>query len=396
MLKKEKTLTKTKALDPATEAVEEIELLMDKKGFLNAGKPVFDRLFGRDSLIASWQLLDWNPSVARATLEILSELQGTKVDLKREEEPGKIIHETDFRLKEHPGIKGFPFPYYGSVDSTPLYLIVFGFYFRKTHDEKFLAEHWTNILSAVDWMEGYGDMDGDLFLEYSQHNKHALLNQCWKDSAEYRIEKPIAIVEAQGYEYLALKESSRLARIMGDSILAKKLEDRAEKLKVIFNEKFWMKEEKFFALALDGKKKQKKVIASNVGHLLFTGIIDDRKTDLVVRRLFKKDLFTPRGIRTHSSYEPDFSPESYHLGSVWPHDNWIIAQGLKKLGYKKEYRALRFAIMKAHEEIGFLPEFYRVKDNHISLKSTNPKYPDMPCYPQAWSSGTLLNFLEEK
>jgi len=130
--------------------------------------------------------------------------------------------------------------------------------------------------------------------------------------------------------------------------------------------------------------------------LLFTGIIDERKLDPVVRRLFKKDLFTHRGIRTHSSYEPDFNPESYHLGAVWPHDNWIIAQGLKKLGYKKEYRALRLAIMKAHEEIGFLPEFYRVKGNETFLKSQNPKYPAMPCYPQAWSSGTLLNFVEEK
>lgn len=395
MLKKEKILTKAKVLDPETEAVEEIELLIDKKGFLKAGKPVFNRLFGRDSLIASWQLLDWDPSVARATLEILSELQGTKVDLKREEEPGKILHETDFKLKEHPGIKGFPFPYYGSVDSTPLYLIVFGFYFRKTHDEKFLTEHWTNILSAVDWMERYGDKDNDFFLEYTQNNKHALVNQCWKDSDEYKIEMPIAIVEAQGYEYLALKEVSRLCRTMDDSIFAKRLEERAEELKNTFNEKFWMKEEKFFALALDGKKKQKKVIASNAGHLLFTGIIDERKLDLVVRRLFKKDLFTPRGIRTHSSYEPDFSPESYHLGAVWPHDNWIIAQGLKKLGYKKEYRALKLAIMKAHEEIGFLPEFYRVKDHQTYLESENPKYSNMPCYPQAWSSGALLNFLEE-
>jgi glycogen debranching enzyme len=388
--------TKNKKYDLETGVVEEIKLLKDEKGFLKAGKPVFNRLFGRDSLIAAWQLLDYDPSVARATLEILSELQGTKIDKKREEEPGKIIHETDLELDEHPSIKGFPFPYYGSVDSTPLYLIVFGFYHRKTHDEKLLQEHWTNILSALDWMEKYGDSDGDLFLEYTQHNENALVNQCWKDSDEYKIEMPIAIVEAQGYEYLALKESSRLSRTMDDPILAKKLEERAAKLKEAFNKKFWMKDKKFFALALDGKKRQQKSITSNVGHLLFTGIIDERKLDLVVRRLFKKDLFTPCGIRTHSSFEPDFHPESYHLGAVWPHDNWIIAQGLKALGYRYEYLSLKKAIMRAHEEIGFLPEFYRVKENRAELKSEKPEYPSMPCYPQAWSSGALLNFLEEK
>lgn len=396
MTTKEKTFSKTKKSKLEEQVVEEIRQLKDEKGFLKAGQPVFNRLFGRDSLIAAWQLLDFDSNVAKATLEILSELQGDRVNKKREEEPGKILHETDLELEKHPDIPGFPFPYYGSVDSTPLYLIVFAFYFRKTGDEEFLNAHWENILQAISWMEKYGDLDGDLFLEYVQHNKNALVNQCWKDSDEYKIEMPIAIVEAQGYEYLALKEISRLARIKDDPTLAERLEERAENLKLAFNNKFWMADKEFFALALDGGKKQKKSITSNPGHLLFTGIIDDRKVALTVRRLFKKDLFTSRGIRTHSSFEPDFHPESYHLGAVWPHDNWIIAQGLKKLGYKREYRALKMAIMKAHKEIGFLPEFYRVKEDKAELKSEKPEYPSMPCYPQAWSSGTLLNFLEEK
>lgn len=169
------------------EAVREINQLKDKKGFLRAGKPLYNHLFGRDSLISAWQLLGWDPGVAKATLEILSELQGTKVDEKREEEPGKIIHETDARFKEHPSRKGFPFPYYGAVDSTPLYLIVFGLYFKKTKDEKFLVDHWHNILLALDWMKEYGDKDGDLFLEYKQHNKHAIKSQCWKDTDKYEI-----------------------------------------------------------------------------------------------------------------------------------------------------------------------------------------------------------------
>ena len=391
-----KNPARTKVLDLKTEATTEIELLLDKKGYLNAGRPGFNRLFGRDSLIASWQLLNWDSNIAKATLEILSELQGDKIDLMREEEPGKIIHETDFNYHEHPRVPGFPFPYYGSVDSTPLYLILFGFYYRKTHDEKFLDKHWVNILSAVTWMEKYGDKDQDSFLEYTQNNKKALSNQCWKDSGEYAITNPVAVVEVQGYKYLALKEVSYLAKTRGDVVFAERLENSAKKLKTAFNEKFWMEKEGFFALALDGNKKQHKPIASNAGHLLFTGIIDDNKVDLVVKRLFKKDLFTSRGIRTHSSLEPDFNYESYQLGAVWPHDNWIIAQGLKKLGYKKEYQQLREAIMKAHDEIGFLPEFYRIKDDKISLKSMNPNFPVVPCYPQAWASGTLLNFVNEK
>ena len=389
-------LVKPKYKNPKEQAAKEIASLKDEKGFLYAGQPVFNRLFGRDSLIAAWQLLDHDLSVAKATLAILSDLQGDEIDEQREEEPGKIIHETDLGLEEHPDIPGFPFPYYGSVDSTPLYLIVFGFYFQKTRDELFPHRHWGNILAAIDWIENYGDKDKDLFLEYAQHNKNALVNQCWKDSDEYKMEMPIAIVEAQGYQYLALLESARLARIMDETGIAKKLEERAGRLKKAFNEKFWMEDKKFFALALDGKKVQQRAITSNVGHLLFTGIIDKEKVDLVVRRLFQKDLFTPRGIRTHSAFEPDFHPESYHLGAVWPHDNWIIAQGLKRLGYKHEYIALRRAIMKAHEEIGYLPEFYRVKDDRAELKSDIPQYPNMPCYPQAWSSGALLNFLEEK
>ena len=389
------TAIKTKR-SPKDLAIKEIAGLKDERGFLKAGQPTFSRLFGRDSLIAAWQILDYDPDIAKATLAILSELQGSKIDEKREEEPGKIIHETDLELDQHPSIPGFPFPYYGSVDSTPLYLIIFGFYFRKTRDEEFLDKHWGNILAAVNWIEQYGDKDGDLFLEYFSHNENALANQCWKDSDEYKIKMPVAIVEAQGYQYLALLETARLARIKNDLEVAKKLEERARKLKAAFNEKFWMEEEGFFALALDGKKNQVKKITSNSGHLLFTGIIEEGKINPVIQRLFRRDMFTPRGIRTHSALEPDFHPESYHLGAVWPHDNWIIAQGLKKLGFTHEYVALRRAVMKAREEIGFLPEFYRVKEDKAELKSKIPGYPAMPCYPQAWSSGALLNFLEEK
>jgi len=380
--KKERTKRKISA---------EIKLLKDKKGFIRAGLPRFNRLFGRDSLISAWQLLDNNPGICQATLEILSQYQGKVFNDEREEEPGKILHETDLEKNRHS--EGyFPLPYYGSIDSTPLFLIVFSFYFEETRNIKFLNRHWENILRAINWLEECGDRDKDLFLEYQRKNEKGLFHQGWKDGFEdyLKIEPPVALVEVQGYQYLALKETSQLAGIKRDWDLAKRLQDRAEKLKEEFNKKFWMSEKNYFALALDGKKEQKKVITSNPGHLLFTGLVDKEKIDLVIKRLFKEDLWTPFGIRTLSTLESDFDPESYHLGSVWPHDNWIISRGLRKLGRRSEYQKIKNAILLAADIIGYLPEFYGVIDGKITLEMEKT-----PCHPQAWASGALFNFLSE-
>jgi len=370
---------------------QEIKQLKDKKGFLKAGLPRFNRLFGRDSLISAWQLLDKNPGICQATLEILSQYQGKVFNDEREEEPGKIIHETDLEKSHHPEIF-YPFPYYGSIDSTPLFLILFSSYYKKTKNLKFLNSRWENILKAVNWIEECGDKDKDSFLEYQRKNPKGLFHQGWKDSLvdHLKIEPPVATVEVQGYQYLALKEVSQLAEIKGDFDLSKRLNERAEELKKEFNEKFWMAEKNYFALALDGKKQQKKTITSNPGHLLFTGILEEGKVKLVVKKLFEKDLWTPFGIRTHSTLEPDFNPKSYHLGSIWPHDNWLIAHGLKKIGYEKEYQKIKNAILLADEKIGYLPEFYGVIDGKITLEMEKTS-----CYPQAWSSGALFNFLSE-
>jgi glycogen debranching enzyme len=370
--------------------LKELLQLKDKRGFLKAGFPSYNRLFGRDAIISAWQILNEKPEISKVTLEILSQYQGRVVNKEREEEPGKILHETDFKLKSHP--EGyFPFPYYGSVDSTLLYLILFSFYYKKTKDKKFLNSRWENILKAVYWIKEYGDKDKDFFVEYQRKNEKGLFHQGWKDSFEdhLKIEPPVALVEVQGYQYLALKEVAFLAQEKKDWDLADKLEERAWGLKKKFNEKFWMEDKKYFALALDGKKQQKKSITSNPGHLLFTGIIREKeKIELLVKRLFEKDMFTPYGIRTHSEREEDFDPKSYHLGSVWPHDNWIIAQGLKKLGYKKEYQKIENAILKAYKKLGYLPEYYGVIDGKITVD-----LPQKPCYPHAWSLGALVNFL---
>jgi len=358
----------------------EIKELKDRKGFLKAGLPNYNRLFGRDALIAAWQLLDWNPGIAKATLAILAQYQGQLPNNEREEEPGKILHEMDFEKSRHPD-SYFPFPYYGSVDSTPLFLIVFAFYFKKTRDKKFLKNHWENILRALNWLEEYGDKDKDYFLEYQRKNPRGLYHQGWKDSFkdDLKIKAPVAMVEVQGYQYLALREMVELGA-------PSKYKIRAENLKEEFNKKFWLKDKKYFALALDGKKEQKKTITSNPGHCLFCGILEDKKAKAVVKRLFGKDLWTPYGIRNLSSNDPDFDPESFHRGSIWPHDNWIIAQGLKKLGFKEEYQKIKKAIFLAYREIGFLPECYGVKKGKIlPISKAN--------YPQAWATCALFNFL---
>ncbi|MFH1462744.1 MAG: amylo-alpha-1,6-glucosidase, partial [bacterium] len=339
------------------------------------------------SLIAAWQLLDWNPGICKATLSILSQFQGEVFHDEREEEPGKILHETDLEKNWH--AKGyFPFPYYGSVDSTPLFLIVFSLYFKKTKDRNFLESHWENILKALNWLEDCGDRDKDYFLEYQRKNPNGLLHQGWKDSFDdcLKIKTPVAIVEAQGYQYLALTEISELATMRKDFDLAKRLKARSEKLREEFNKKFWMPRVRYFALALDGHKKQRKAITSNPGHLLFTGILEKDKSKAVINRLFEPDLWTSYGIRTHSTKEPDFREKQFHLGVVWPHDNWIIAQGFKKFGFEEEYRKIKKALFLAHKEIGFLPEYYGVKDNKIiKIPQAN--------YPQAWATCALFNFL---
>ena len=372
-----------------SQLLKEIKILKDPKGFLKAGLPDFDWLFGRDSLIAAWQLLDWNPDIAKNTLAILSRLQGKVFQAEREEEPGKILHETDFEKSRHPKIS-FPFPYYGSVDSSPLFLIVFSFYFKKTHDTAFLESHWKNIIKTLNWLEDCGDRDKDYFLEYERKNPKGLYHQGWKDDLKdhLKIKPPVAIVEVQGYHYLALLEAAELAAVQKDLALARGLQQKAAELKEVFDKKFWMPRLNYFALALDGEKKQKRTITSNPGHLLFTGILKEDKVKQTVRRLFKGDLWTPYGIRCHSAKEPDFGERRPHLGAVWPHDNWIIAQGLRKLGFKEEYKKIKKALLLAYQEMGRLPEYYGVGAREakiIEIPQAN--------YPQAWSTGALLNFL---
>jgi len=361
-------------------------------GYIEAGLPRFAALFGRDSCIVSWQLIDYDPNIARKTIEILANLQGKETNNLREEEPGKIAHEWHQNPAEYKPLS-WPLPYYGSVDSTPLFVYLCGLYYEKTVDTEWLYKLWPNIKRALEWCENYGDLDGDTFLEYIRKNPVGLMHQGWKDSRmdHLEIKPPIELVEVQGYYYAALRSTVEFALSLKDESLAKHLTDRSEKLKKSFLDEFWLPKKKFFASALSESKFPDSRVSSNPGHVLFSGILDgeDDKVKLIVKRLFQDDMWTPYGIRTHAESNPDFDPMSYHLGSIWPHDNWIIAQGLKKYSYIKEYKMVKKALLDAYKVFGDIPELYTVTKKGI-------KRIPVACSPQAWASGALLSFILER
>jgi len=371
----------------------DIEALKSSEGYLNAGYPRYHALFGRDSLISAWQMLEIEPSIARNTLQILAKNQGNTENPRAEEEPGRILHEYQFHPEKQRDPPYWDFPYYGSVDSTPLFIILAGKYLQQTGDKAFLLKLWDNIVAAFCWICDYGDLDGDGYVEYERKNPHGLFHQGWKDGVKdpLRIKPPVAIVEAQGYVYAAHQSVTSLARKFGKKKLSAEAVERLECLRQKFNVDFWMEEEKYFALALDGQKKQRRVVTSNPGHLLFTGIVAKDKLEPTVSRLFKKDLWTPYGIRTHSTEDPDFDPCSYHMGSVWPHDNWIIYKGLQVLGFDRQASRIRRALLRAFEELGKIPELYAVVNDRIIELSHREDLSANPL--QAWSSAGLLEML---
>lgn len=386
-----KTKIATRTIQQKLEA--NIETLRDPQlGYIRAGLPRFAALFGRDSCIVSWQLIDYDPAIAHRTIEILSELQGKEKNDFSEEEPGKIVHEWHPNPSEYKSLP-WPLPYYGSVDATPLFVYLCGIYYEKTVDTEWLASYWPHIKKALEWCEKYGDFDRDTLLEYERKNPAGLMHQGWKDSRmdHLGLKPPIELVEVQGYYYAALREAAELALMLKDKKLAKRLSSISEKLKKTLLKEFWFPDKNFFATALSESKFPDGRISSNPGHLLFSGILDgeDAKIETVVNRLFQDDMWTPYGIRTHAESNPDFNPMSYHLGSIWPHDNWIIAQGLKKYGYDREYNMVKTALFDAYESLGEIPELYAV------IKRKIERIP-VACSPQAWASGALLNFILEK
>jgi glycogen debranching enzyme len=364
-----------------------------------AGLPWFMAIFGRDSLITSFQALPFVPELAASTLRVLGLLQGREVDHFRDEEPGKIAHE--LRLGEMTAFEERPHsPYYGSADGTMLFLILLEEYDRWTGDHELARSLEREARAAITWIDRYGDRDADGYIEYERRNPETgLENQCWKDSWDSIVfadgtlaPTPRATCELQGYAYDAKRRTARLARrLWNDPAWADQLEREAADLKQRFNRDYWIPARGFFALALDGRKRQVDSLTSNIGHLLWSGICDPEKAQSCVRHIMGEDLFSGWGVRTMAATEGSFNPIGYHVGTVWPHDNSMIAWGLRCAGYRAEAATICRAMLEAaHTFKGRLPEAfggYARQETHYPVE-----YPTA-CSPQAWATGAPLLFI---
>lgn len=372
---------------------DDLNRLRAPKGYLRAGEPRYATLFGRDSLISGWQTLALDPSIASSTLRVLASFQGRRLHERSEEEPGKILHEHRFQLNEQKELPEWDFPYYGSVDSTPLFLVVAAEYVAVTEDVSLVDELWPAIQAAYRWMTDFGDRDGDGYLEYARRNPAGLMHQGWKDGSEdhLRITPPVAMVEVQGYAIAAHRAYATLARAR-DADAALQAERAAARVQKALERDFWLPDLQFFALALDGSKKPRRAITSNPGHLLLAKAVRRELVDPIVSRLFREDMWTPFGIRNHATTEPDFDPSGYHTGTVWPHDNWFIFKGLLIHGRRREALRIRDALICVWEELGRIPELYAVVDGDL-LDLSAGVGPVRANPLQAWSSGALMDMI---
>jgi glycogen debranching enzyme len=359
-----------------------------------AGAPWFMTLFGRDSLWASQMALPVDPSLALGTLQTLADRQGAVVDLITEEEPGKILHEVRLDVSSGLSMDGKS-AYYGSVDATPLFVVMLGAVSRWGFAKETIAALLPHADRALAWIRDYGDKDGDGFVEYERLNDRGLVNQGWKDSWDginfadgTLAEPPIALCEVQAYVYTAYLARASMAYDAGDTDLADQLTDKAAQLKEQFNQKFWLPERGYYAIALDRDKRPVDACASNMGHCLWFGLIDEDKAPLVADRLMSAEMFSGWGVRTLGANMGAYNPTSYHNGSVWPHDNAIIVAGLLRYGFVGEAQRIATALLEAAEYSGGrLPELFCGFDRD-QLSAPVP-YPTA-CSPQAWAATTPI------
>ncbi len=360
-----------------------------------AGLPWFMALFGRDSLITAYQALPFQPHLARTTLEALTAWQAKELDDFRDAEPGKILHE--LRLGELTMLGERPHsPYFGTHDATPLFLILLDEYERWAGDRDFIRSLQPAAMKALEWIERYGDRDGDGYLEYQTRSKEGLANQCWKDSWNSILFKdgtvakgPIATCEIQGYAYDARVRMARLARdVWDDAQLADRLERDAAMLRERFNRDYWIEARGHYALALDGEKRQVDAMTSNVGHLLWSGIVPGDRAATMAKRLMSPEMFTGWGIRTMSANDAGYNPIEYHDGTVWPHDSALVAEGMRRYGHREQASHLALMLIQAAEAFEYrLPEVFA----GFSREETGEpvEYPTAS-RPQAWAAGAPL------
>jgi glycogen debranching enzyme len=361
------------------------------------GLPWFMTIFGRDSLIAAYEAIPFHQELSQATLEALAELQSTGWDNFRDAEPGKIMHELRRGTLAKLGLIPHT-PYYGTHDATPLWLILLEEYERWTGDTRFVRRMEKHARAALAWLEGPADLDGDGYIEYRKRSEseHALDNHCWKDSDDSitfadgrKAEPPIATCELQGYAYDARLRTARLLReVWGDDEEAARLEEDAARLKRRINRDFWVNGRRHYALALDGAKQQVDSMTSNTGHLLWSGIVDERRAGGVVRRLMRDDMFSGWGVRSLSSDDAAFNLLEYHNGTVWPHDTALVAEGMRRYGFRDEAGKLCHALLDAAQAFGNqLPEvFAGFPRDDANVPVEYPK----ALKPQAWAAGAPL------
>ena len=364
-----------------------------------AGIPWYVASFGRDALITSLEMLSSSTEPARLTLRHLARLQATSDDAYRDSEPGKILHER--RRGELARTGSIPHsPYYGTVDATPLFVMLAAAYWRWTADVELIAELEPALARALAWIDDYGDCDGDGFVEYERRSPLGLRNQGWKDSEDSIVHRdgssaqgPIALVEVQAYVYAAKRGMAELCRALGHPKRAASLDWEAARLRDAFNDAFWMPAEDTYALALDGGKRQVQSVASNSGHCLYCGITEGGRAEAVADRLLAGDMFSGWGIRTLSSRAVAYDPGSYHNGSIWPHDNALIAAGFKGCDLSNQADRVATAMFEAAltADDARLPELFcgydRKKDADYG------RYP-VACRPQAWSAAAPLMLLQ--
>jgi glycogen debranching enzyme len=364
-----------------------------------AGLPWFMTMFGRDSIFTSLQALPFEPELAATSLRVLGSWQGTRVDDFRDEDPGRILHE--LRYGELPAFEERPHsPYFGTADATPLYVVLLDEYERWSGDTRLVRELEHEARAALRWIDEYADLMGNGYIAYKRRNdKTGLENQCWKDSWDsisYRDGRlpgfPRATCELQGYAYDAKLRGARLARLVWkDPAFADRLEHEAAGLKRRFNRDFWVEDGGYFALALDTEGEQVDALSSNIGHLLWSGIVDKSKAKAVARHLMGPRLFSGWGIRTLAEGEGRYNPIGYHVGTVWPFDSAIVALGLRRYGFKDEAARIAAGILDAAEFFGGrLPEAFGGYERSVTRYPV--EYPTA-CSPQAWSTGAPLMLL---